>query len=166
MNRSDLERILVHLPELPESEKVWHFKSKLKGSTRFVLEQHNPQTLSEAFEMAETVERAAHLSQGSGLGAPGNGRVSRFALDRPRSAPWSNGRDQGPVPMELNAMGGERSGARAPLAEREKQELRDNQGCFYCRVANAGHYSGQCPRRPAEERRRGGRPGNGRGRGR
>lgn len=162
--RSDLERILVHLPGLPESERVWHFKSKLKSSTRFVLEQHDPQTLSAAFEMAETVERAARVSMGVGLSAPGNGRVSRFALDRPRSAPWSNSRDQGPVPMELNAMSGGHS-SRAPLTEREKQELRDNQGCFYCRVPNAGHYSGQCPKRPADDRRRG-RPGNARGRGR
>ena len=46
--RSDLERILVHLPGLPES--VWHNKFKLKGSTRFVLEQHDPQTLVAALK--------------------------------------------------------------------------------------------------------------------
>ena len=159
--RSDLERILVHLPGLPESERVWHFKSKLKGPTRFVLEQHDPQTLAAAFEMAETVERAARMSMGVSFNAPGSGRVSRFSLDRPRSALWSASHDQGPVPMELNAMGGER-GPRASLTtEREKQALIKSNGCFYCRVPNAGHMSRECP----QKGERYSRPGNGRGRG-
>lgn len=105
--RSDLERILVHLPGLPESEQVWHFKSKLKSSTRFVLEQHDPQTLSAAFEMAESVERAAHVSSGfSSFHAPGGGAGDRFgqAGRAIHPAPMYNSGDQGPVPMDLNAM--------------------------------------------------------------
>lgn len=165
--RGDLERILVHLPALPESERIWHFKSKLLPSTRYVLEQHDPQTLNSAYELAETVERAARLSLGQGAGTSGLGRGSRgsFSLARPRAAPWTNAHDQGPVPMELNAMRGEDPRGRAPLTEREMRELRKNGGCFICRKPNAGHWSGQCPEAKLAGRR-GARPGNGRGRGR
>ena len=156
--RGELERIFAHLPGLPEMERIWHFKSKLKGTTRYVLEQHDPQTLIAAYEMAETVERAALVSQGINFTTPGSGRVSRFMLHRPRSTPWSGGRDQGPVPMELGAMNGKRQ-ARAPLTEREKSELFKSNGCFYCRVPNAGHLSRDCPQRGPRPR-----PGNGRGR--
>jgi len=162
--RNDLERILVHLPGLPEDERVYQFKSKLKASTRYAIEQKNIQTLREAYDEAENVERAARMCAGVGFSTPGTGRVSRFSLDRPRSTPWSGNRDQGPVPMELCAMRGDQSRGRPPLSAAEKQRLRDNHGCFYCRVANAGHYSDQCDKRPAHERS--GRSGNGRGRGR
>ena len=113
--RSDLERILVHLPGLPESERVWHFKSKLKSATRFVLEQHDPQTLSAAFEMAETVERAARMSSGFvSFNRPGDGRANRLGQYQGEIAPVAeySGGDQGPVPMDLNAMYGERTWSR------------------------------------------------------
>ena len=156
--RSDLERILVHLPGLSESERVWHFKSKLKGSTRFVLEQHDPQTLVAAFEMAETVERAARMSMGVSFNTPDSGHVSRFSLDRSRSAPWPASHDQEPVPMEMGILSGE-WGPHASLSEREKQDLIRNNGCFYCRVPNAGHLSRECPQKRVQHSR----PGNGRG---
>ena len=156
--RSAMERIFVHLPDLPEKERLWHFKDKVRGTTRYVLAQHNIETLIEAYEMAEMVERAALLGQGPNSSAFGSGRPSRFVLDRPRSARWSGTRDQGPAPMELHAM--QNSGpTRAPLTELERAVLIQNSGCFFCRVHNAGHVARDCPQRAPSPR-----PGNGRGR--
>ena len=156
--RADLERIFAYLPGLPEMERIWHFKSKIKGTTRYVLEQHDPKTIIAAYEMAETVEHAVLVSHSPNYNTPGNGRGSRFMMDRPRSTPWSGGRDQGPVPMELGTMNSKQK-ERAPLTEREKIGLIKSNGCFYCRVPNAGHISRDCPHRSPRPR-----PGNGRGR--
>ena len=83
--RGELERIFAYIPKLPEGKRVWHFKSKLKSTTRYALAQYDPQTLIAAFEMAETAERAERVSQGINHNAPGSGRASRFMLLTSRS---------------------------------------------------------------------------------
>ena len=156
--RSAMERIFVHLPDLPEKERLWHFRDKVRGTTRYVLAQHNIETLIEAYEMAEMVERAALSGQGSNSSASGSGHPSRFVMDRPRSASWSGTRDQGPAPMGLHAM--QNSGPlRVPLMELESAANIQSSGCFCCRVHIAGHLSRDCPQRRSSPR-----PENGRSR--
>ena len=156
--RGAMERLLVYLPNLPEQERIWHFRDKLRPSTRFVFEQRPPKGLIEAYELAELVERAATLSQSHSYSAQATSRPGRLPQDRLRAAPWSGGRERGPAPMALHAMQDIRQ-ARAPLSDLERDVLIKNKGCFFCRVHNAGHLSVDCPQRGQRPR-----PGNGRGR--
>ena len=148
--RSKLERIFVHLPNLAEEERVWHLRDKLRSTTRYVFEQHQPKKLLEAYALAEMVERAATLS-GTGGVAQEISRTPAFAQFRPRAAPWSGGREQRSVPMALHAMQDVRQ-AREPLTEKEREDLIKNNGCFLCRMHNAGHGSRDCPPRTSRPR--------------
>ena len=146
---------------MSERDLVHQFQRKLRGPVRFELERAAPQTLQEAFRLSESIERAERLSRPAAqpMGLRDRG---------PRSRPQAYGE---PAPLHMNAM---RSDPSMPtLTRQERDELMATNGCFFCKQPNAGHWSNECPHRPArggnrplvsQERRA--RPGNGRGRGR
>lgn len=157
--RAALERLLPMLPDLSEADRIYHFSSRLVGPARYKLEQESPSSLSEAIGMAETAERAAAIAGGAGSSHP---QVNRYGSGSRGQGQWCTPQPvteftNGPVPMELGAMQQQQLRI-APLTAAEREALRSQDGCFYCRKPHAGHYSDQCPRRRTG-------PGSGRGRG-
>ncbi|KAJ3276149.1 hypothetical protein HK104_003702, partial [Borealophlyctis nickersoniae] len=79
----------------------------------------------------------------------------------PRPAPTPSG----PTPMDIdstkatnnkkkngNPNNKPSNGPRAPLTEKQRKYLMANQGCFYCRKANAGHQVRNCPEKLAADK--------------
>jgi hypothetical protein len=168
--------LMIELPELPEADKVFKFVSGLKQPMRKELVEKDPQTLLDAFKLAERVDVSSRSYSGGGYsGAFG------FRNERPRQ---SFGRSPQPYrghrgdsrrddPMHLDAVGfrgrastpargrtpsrasADASGTRhEKLTPELREKLMREQRCLYCR--EQGHFIKDCPKIP-----KGSRQGNG-----
>ena len=120
-----LQELLLHLPDRSEADKVHNFTSGLKAKVKTEVVLKRPKTLEEAIRLA--VEADALLLQ-HGL------------LDR---------RSNGAAPMELGSSSANPSNTKGRLTRQEKDRLRKEGGCFYCRATD--HMIKDCPVRPARE---------------
>ena len=134
--RAEVEQLLPDLSSMAEHDLVHQFQSKLSGTVRFEMERAAPQTLENAFELAESIERAERLSH------PGQGTRGEALGPSRGYAPCG--------PLHMNAMQGDPA-ERLPLTEQEREALRLANGCFYCRQPNADHVSRYCPLRPSSD---------------
>jgi hypothetical protein len=123
-------QIVRKIPTLAAEEQIYFFSLGLKSDTaKREVVFRSPTALDEAIQIAYTAEQLY-----SSVGSP--------------ITPAFQNHD----PMEIGAIN--QNGQRAPLSSAEKEELRRNNGCFYCRRPNAGHQSWNCPSKPQNQRNR------------
>lgn len=110
----------------------------LKPWIQRVVRIEAPETLREAMELAERIGRVRVTGLDYGPSGSGN--------SAPRTVP--------PVPMEVDAItaSSPNPSGRKKLTDREREYLRKNNGCFYCRKINAGHDSRNCPEKASNIR--------------
>ena len=108
---------------------------------------------------AQSLRRSAPPHQ-----APQQNTASHAAAMLPRQGTVSQpASSSGPVPMDVDALSAQLSqlslqvaaltaqkprGGRLPLTSAEREHLRLNAGCYYCRRINAGHVASTCPSKP------------------
>lgn len=148
------------ISNMGEADALFAYVRGLKPFIGQWLTTQGVQTLPEAMALAQKIEITGQLY----------GRDTRPAAPDRRK----DERHDGPSPMELNMAGVTKSGregrsqtpgpsrsgsrsatpgngrsgaglGRTRLTPEEREYLRNNNGCFYCRKANAGHYSSECP---------------------
>ena len=120
-----LQELLLHLPDRSEADNVHNFTSGLKAKVKTEVVLKRPKTLDEAVRLA--VEADALLLQ-HGL------------LDK---------KSNNATPMELGSSSANPPATRNRLTRQEKDRLRKEGGCFYCRSPD--HMIKDCPTRPKRE---------------
>ena len=147
--------VCIRINDLSEAEKLDKFLRALNGNVRMQVELKEPSTFEEAARYADRADNVLTRVSGQGTG----GKSSWFKGNGGGNAAGSRNVPQkasgGPEPMEIGNV------QRKPLTSEEKQYLRNNNGCFYCRKTNAGHFLWNCPSR---RNQKGGRQGNSGGR--
>lgn len=136
---------VLNIPDITDPEKLDKFRRGLKKDVRLHVAFANPPTFDQAVTIAEQIDEVLY-SHRSVLSRS----TSSAHYDRPSAS----------VPMEIGAMPPARSYAQVAastpkykkLTPAEKEELRKNNGCFYCR--KAGHIALQCPLKSGNSSRR------------
>ncbi len=148
-------QVCIRIDDLSEAEKLDKFLRALNTNVRMQVELKEPASFEEAARYADRADNVLTRVSGQGAG----GKPSWFKANSSQGGAHTVGSRNfqqkssgGPEPMEI----GTSQVQRKPLTPAEKQHLRDNHGCFYCRKANAGHYSKNCPLK----NKNGGRQGN------
>ena len=132
---SKFQGIIVQLPELDEEYKRYRYLSGLKPEVQAIVEQHLPNTLDHAVELATVADSVAERVRGKKHvertpAQPGvELRSSRQYARVPSSGvPSVNpAADNKPVPMQLGSMSA------------------DSKRCFICQ--QPGHLARSCPQR-------------------
>ena len=149
-------QVCIRINDLSEAEKLDKFLRALNANVRMQVELKEPTTFEEAARYADRADNV--LTRVSGQGSSGKsswfkGNSSHGGANVAGARNFQPKTSGGPEPMEI----GTSQVQRKPLTPTEKQHLRDNHGCFYCRKVNAGHYSKNCP---LKKNKNGGRQGN------
>lgn len=113
--------ITNQLSDVSTAEALDRFVRGLKPEVRAKVRLERPDTLHEAMEVADQVDRVMYKN--------GAAREPFIRSMRPRPS--------GPVPMELGAL------STTTLTQEEKQECLRRGACFHCQ--RAGHRARQCP---------------------
>lgn len=115
-----------------DSDMCHRFILGLKPWVQRLVKIEAPDTLDKAMQMAERIDRV---------------RVS--GPDRTSGHTHARTNSTGPsqiTPMDIDTITPDKSRPRfKKLTDKEKQQLIQNNGCFYCRKPNAGHTSRNCP---------------------
>ena len=125
---AEFRRLILLLPELPESEKIDKFIRKLKPSIAKEVYLRDPQTLDEALRIAERCDMISWRLRG---------KPSNFPAFNNSNNSSSGSNDT--VPMEIGVT------KMTKLTDEERRALMANIGCLYCRKMNAGHFAKDCP---------------------
>jgi hypothetical protein len=132
---SEYRAIMRKLPNMDTGDRVYFFTQGLaNASTRREVEIRRCRTLDEAVQVAHSADNARSPD-------PIARDIQPMDVDLNAVRPWNAPRN---TPRN-----------RAQLSEREREELRRNGGCFYCRLPNAGHVSRFCPNRRGQNFRNG-----------
>jgi hypothetical protein len=113
--------VAYEIPDMSEREKIDRFIRGLKTELARDVLRGRPETFNDAAKIAEDMDMLYHS-------APAFFNRSR-----------SSAGQQGPIPMEIDAVQGRR------LTDAERASLRKAGACFYCR--EAGHMAKDCPRK-------------------
>lgn len=149
--------LMLQIPaeEKPDAVMKHQYIAKLKPWLQFKVRVENPPTLQMAMEAADRIDRVR---------APGASSSSSRPNNRAAGAGYVRHSASSAEPMDLGALsmrsakqkrGKDSKSPATPLSERQKQYLRDNDGCFYCRKAHAGHMARECPVKLQNQGRRG-----------
>ncbi len=123
-------------------EKLDRFVRGLKPTVQREVQIRDPETFDMAVQVAERIDAVEYRMRQQ---LPSVQRIlpPRFTASAvpPRTLPSSSysAPTLGPTPMELGAL------RRGPLTVIERERLRQNGGCFYCR--KLGHILPNCPER-------------------
>lgn len=141
--------LMLQIPaeEKPDAVMKHQYISKLKPWLQYKVRVENPATLQLAMEAADRIDRVR---------TPGTNSSSSRPKSKVAGAGYMRQSSSSVEPMELGALsmrgakqkrgkGSDSKPPATPLSERQKQYLRDNDGCFYCRKAHAGHMARDCP---------------------
>ena len=115
-----------------DSDMCHRFILGLKPWVQRLVKIEAPDSLDKAMQMAERIDRV---------------RVSgpdRFSSHTNSRNQHSNQAHSSGTPMDIDAITPDRPRFRK-LTDKEKQQLIQNEGCFYCRKHHAGHTSRNCP---------------------
>jgi Ty3 transposon capsid-like protein len=117
--------IMQDLPDMHENDALHYFKKGLKENVAIQVGLRNPLNVPEAEQMAETIDNILFEHRGY--------RESSRNYSTPNRKPG------GPVPMEIDA------NVRRPLTDRERDQMRKEGTCFYCREGK--HLARDCPKK-------------------
>lgn len=140
----DFLNLTTDITNFPDNLKLMQYVSGLKPHIRTQVEISNPTNLNAAIQIAERVDVSSF---------PKNRGLGRMGMRSHASAPFGSARghaSNGPAPMELGSMQQRGSNGRfqprRQLTDAERDRLRRQGACFYCR--QPGHISINCPNRP------------------
>jgi hypothetical protein len=129
---TNFRRILAHLPELTEDEKVDRYKrGLLPGAVQKEVFQRNPNTLDNAIQIAERLEAGERQARSWGL----NSNRTWWTPSFQHSMDSSNVQTSRPTPMELGSV--ERPRRSLPSSKSKK-----NFRCYNCQ--GLGHFARDC----------------------
>ena len=148
-------QVCIRINDLSEAEKLDKFLRALNTNVRMQVELKEPTTFEDAARFADRADNVLTRVSGQGTGGKSSWFKANTSQGGTHVGKWTFQQKTfgGPEPMEI----GTSYVQRKPLTPVEKQHLRDSHGCFYCRKANAGHYSKNCP---LKKNKNGGRQGN------
>jgi hypothetical protein len=137
---SEFRATIRKLPNMDMGDQIYFFMNGLRSNTvRIQVSLRSPTTLEEAIQAAHTADQLI-ISSGYDSDTPRN------SMTPLPPAPMIPQPQQFTTPMEIGAVGQpQRQRPRPPLSPEERTLLSQNNGCFYCRVMNAGHLAAQCP---------------------
>ena len=124
---------------------------KLKPSVRLQVRLAEPKSLAQAMEIADRVDSVRILDPFFKRESAGESSASSFESSDVvhDSAQSDQTHEQSePEPMVLGSVrmsAGQYQKKSKPLTEEEREMLREQNGCFYCRKPNAGHQARDCP---------------------
>ena len=146
-------QVCMRVKNLDESEKLDKFCRALLPHIRTEVELKEPSSFAEAARYADRVDEIMSSVTGHGTSTR-----PRWTHRGSSSSMVSRGPSEvKPEPMDIGAV------HRTPLTQELRQQLRQSNGCFYCRKPNAGHWSSNCPLKRKDGAKRN-QSGNGRGR--
>jgi hypothetical protein len=128
----EFRTLALQIPDLSAAEKLRRFLSGLKSRVRMEVDLRNPATVEEAVTLAERID---DLTYQASRRSPGSSSFSVAAQD---SRP----------PMDLSSMSlnnTRRPNKFSKLTPEEREKLRRENRCFYCR--EVGHSAVKCPRK-------------------
>lgn len=136
---------VLNIPDITDAEKLDKFRRGLKKEVRLHVAFANPPTFDQAVSIAEQIDEVLYSHR------------NVFSRSTPSA---SYNRPSASVPMEIGAMPPRRTYAQVTatppkyqkLTPEEKEELRKNNGCFYCR--KTGHIALKCPLKSGNSSRR------------
>lgn len=151
---ADFSRAVFQIPGITEEEKMDRFMAGLKPSLQREILLREPATFAELTKMASkldtllySIDRRSFVPSGAARGHMRAGRPPGFRQGA-----------SGATPMELGAIhpGASTSGAAYPrnqLSNAERDKLRREGRCFYCR--ELGHVADRCPSKAGNEKKAG-----------
>jgi retrotransposon gag protein len=119
--------LMQDLPDMHEKDALYAYKKGLKEAVAMQVSLRGPISVLEAEEMAETADSVLFAHRSSH-------EPSRTVTAK---APYRG--PGGPTPMELD------SGIRTALSNSDREQLRKEGKCFYCREGK--HLAANCPSR-------------------
>lgn len=122
---TQFQNVLMQISEVHEGEALDRFIRGLKPRTKMEVTMREPTGLEEAMRMAERYDSLVSTT----FSRPRPHQVMQTLHTRPDEA----------VPMEVDAI------QRRTLTNADRERLRQNGGCFYCR--QLGHRIAECPNR-------------------
>jgi hypothetical protein len=126
-----------------DSDMCNRFILGLKPWVQRLVKIETPDTLDKAMQMAERIDRVRASGPDRNPGQMESPGIP--AAESANSRPHFTDSAQA-TPMEIDAITPDRHRPRfKKLTDKEKQQLIQNNGCFYCRKAQAGHTSRNCP---------------------
>ena len=150
---ADFTRAIFQIPGITEEEKMDRFLSGLKPALQKEIALREPTTFADLTKMASkldtvlySADRRSYLASNLARSA-GAGRTSNY---RPSHS--------GATPMELGAIHAGPSTSRTSyprnkLTPAERDKLRREGRCFYCR--ELGHVAERCPKKPGNDKKAG-----------
>ncbi len=124
--------IMQDLPDMHEKDALHYYKKGLKEAVAIQVGLRGPLSVHEAEEMAETVDNV--LFEHRSHHEPSRTKTPKTPYRGPG----------GPTPMEVD------SARRAPLTDHDRERLRKEGKCFYCREGK--HTAAQCPEKKPRPR--------------
>ena len=133
----EFRTLALLIPDLSPAEKLRRFLAGLKPRVRIEVDLRNPATVEEAVTLAERIDDLTFQAS----------RRANAARAVDFSSPSASFQDSC-APMDLSAMrvsNPRTSKPRPPLTPEERDKLRRENKCFFCR--EVGHIAFKCPRK-------------------
>jgi hypothetical protein len=140
---SEFRNVVRKLPNMDMEDQVYFFINGLKSpEVQMQVNLRAPASLDDAIQDAHNAELRSMSSPAYGFRV--NTPRQNILPVPPLPTPAVN---QNPVPMEIGTVGRVHAQpqVRRLLSPEEREALFQNNGCFYCRVHNAGHLAANCP---------------------
>lgn len=142
----DFRNLALQIPDMSDAEKLDRFVTGLKPQVRRDVDQFDPSTFDDAVARAERADNLNFYSN-SRLSFNSPNRFNSLQEDSSSQVPRS-------TPMDLSSMRAtgssnninSRSRQFTKLTPQEREKLRRENKCFYCR--EGGHPLSKCPRKP------------------
>jgi hypothetical protein len=135
----EFQNIILDIPGMLERDKIDRFLRGLKSDLYERVALQLPTTLGEACRLAnliDTIRYQAKLQNNTKFlrSSP----EARGPYPNPIQTSTRNEQNNGVIPMDIDVV-------RKPLTNTERENLRKNGGCFYCR--ERGHLAKNCPKK-------------------
>jgi Ty3 transposon capsid-like protein len=131
--------VCLDIPDLSDAEVLDKYLAGLKPQTRTYVELENPHSLEEAMSIADRYDNITFSTKVKPSSIP-TFKPQTFRRYEPNQPPSSDST----TPMELD-----RIDVRPSLSEKDKETLRKNGLCFYCK--ERGHMAITCPKRISKQ---------------
>lgn len=126
------QEVSLQIPTMDERSRVDAFTAGLKQDVRRWVKLQAPPTLERAMEIAEQYQTMMMQDMAA----------TRAHTDRSRFGPTGGGRDNGPVPMDVDARANNLRGKHKPRKRTSKEDKRVP-SCWHCN--QPGHVRRECP---------------------